>query len=750
MPADKKITDLAPLGSLGLADKSVIVQGGQTYNFDLQALINLVQANVATGAGVSFGTIVPSGVTGTDGDIFINTATNYFYKKTAGTWVSVYQAPQSTGTELLFISGAPASSTGAEGDVTIDVTNGRYYQKESGVWVQKFSLLNGPSGPVGPQGPLGPVGPQGVQGPKGDTGSSTVYLYIYADSPGVGTNSSGQLVYQNNALLGKSNYLLEATQLNAKFSPINGNDVLYDANTGSFTILVPGFALVDDHCLVLWLSQQADAGDADAGLQGQLNNHEIRLVILETGQTGLQDQLGNKVDREAGKGLSTEDYTTTEKDKLSGIAPGAEVNVQPDWAQSNPTQDDFIKNKPAIPAKTSDLTNDSNFITLNDVPAGTFAADTTVSLSAGKLWLGRYPSGTTVPTAGKTYEQVLQMAAVEPISPTVGLSSGTAIKFNQMAVSNVLNLTYAINSLGATVTSVTLQWRRNNTGSWTTLSTNTGLTNYTHTLTDTAFNTQPFNYQYIVTDSAGGTATATLNITPGAYVAPSISIIQTAAALNGTQTNSSREKGNVSTNITATITQNAASSFVPLQSYQLQYQTNGGAWVDLNSSVSISGGTATITSTNHNDAALKSANALAYRVLVTDSYQTTTSSATGITFQYLYLFGYSSAGSLTSTTAYALGNGALSSTKARTINATPGAGNYLYILPPPGTGNLASVIQNGALNVLSAFNNGAGTPFGSTPVASLSVTNQYGVTATYSVNKSNQTNAWNGDTLAIL
>lgn len=36
--------------------------------------------------------------------------------------------------------------------------------------------------------------------------------------------------------------------------------------------------------------------------------------------------LDNKVDKVDGKGLSTNDYTTTEKDKLSEIAPGAEVN----------------------------------------------------------------------------------------------------------------------------------------------------------------------------------------------------------------------------------------------------------------------------------------------------------------------------------------------------------------------------------------------------------------------------------------
>lgn len=58
--------------------------------------------------------------------------------------------------------------------------------------------------------------------------------------------------------------------------------------------------------------------------------------------------LGNKVDKIDGKGLSTNDFTTTLKNKLDGIAAGANVNVQADW---NATSGDaFIKNKPTIPA----------------------------------------------------------------------------------------------------------------------------------------------------------------------------------------------------------------------------------------------------------------------------------------------------------------------------------------------------------------------------------------------------------------
>lgn len=91
------------------------------------------------------------------------------------------------------------------------------------------------------------------------------------------------------------------------------------------------------------------------------------------------------VAQEAGKGLSTNDYTTEEKEKLSGIASGAEVNVNADWeAQSGDAQ---ILNKPTIPDKTSQLTNDSGFITSSDIPEGA-AASTTLPKMASVATVG--------------------------------------------------------------------------------------------------------------------------------------------------------------------------------------------------------------------------------------------------------------------------------------------------------------------------------------------------------------------------
>ena len=57
---------------------------------------------------------------------------------------------------------------------------------------------------------------------------------------------------------------------------------------------------------------------------------------------------------------STEDglMSAADKAKLDTISSGAEANVQADWNQTAEAADDYIKNKPTIPTKDSDLTND--------------------------------------------------------------------------------------------------------------------------------------------------------------------------------------------------------------------------------------------------------------------------------------------------------------------------------------------------------------------------------------------------------
>jgi len=88
-----------------------------------------------------------------------------------------------------------------------------------------------------------------------------------------------------------------------------------------------------------------------------------KLVALPT-NADLTAALNNKVDKVTGKQLSTEDYTTEEKNKLAGIVNGAEVNVQSDWNVTDTNSDAFIKNKPQNLVQDADYVHtDNNYTT---------------------------------------------------------------------------------------------------------------------------------------------------------------------------------------------------------------------------------------------------------------------------------------------------------------------------------------------------------------------------------------------------
>lgn len=67
-----------------------------------------------------------------------------------------------------------------------------------------------------------------------------------------------------------------------------------------------------------------------AAVRGFKTEAQIRAIVTSYNyatQADMTTALSGKVDKETGKGLSTNDYTTAEKAKLAGIASGAQVNV---------------------------------------------------------------------------------------------------------------------------------------------------------------------------------------------------------------------------------------------------------------------------------------------------------------------------------------------------------------------------------------------------------------------------------------
>lgn len=148
-------------------------------------------------------------------------------------------------------------------------------------------------------------------------------------------------------------------------------------------------------------------------------NHASAGYASATSVSDLTTAVGGKVDKVTGKGLSTNDFTTTLKNKLDGIESGAEVNVQSDWNAT--TGDALILNKPTIPTNTNQLTNGAGFITSSTVTSAIEALDSSLTASTNT-------------TAG-TDTSVAMLTSITQVNGK--LDAGTSITFTKIADTDI-------------------------------------------------------------------------------------------------------------------------------------------------------------------------------------------------------------------------------------------------------------------------------------------------------------------------
>lgn len=113
-----------------------------------------------------------------------------------------------------------------------------------------------------------------------------------------------------------------------------------------------------------------------------------QIINISTPDDGLGDVLRNgfdktnqnfaelyngKVDKIAGQGLSENNFTDADKAKLDGIEAGAEVNVQADFLETDPTADSFILNKPPSLYSSVGYFHISNSLTAQSISSGVAA-----------------------------------------------------------------------------------------------------------------------------------------------------------------------------------------------------------------------------------------------------------------------------------------------------------------------------------------------------------------------------------------
>jgi len=177
-----------------------------------------------------------------------------------------------------------------------------------------------------------------------------------------------------------------------------------------------------------------------------------------------QDAL--KVDKITGKGLSTNDYTTAEQTKLSGIQAGAEVNINADW---NATSGDAqILNKPTIPSTTNlvpytGANSDVDLGTKNLKVNNVFEGFTSVTASGTQIVLitTSTPSYLVTGSGGQTIK----------LPNATTLQNGAIFDFNNNQSSGVISVNNNSNTLVKSIPSggylvLTLIDNSTSAGSW--------------------------------------------------------------------------------------------------------------------------------------------------------------------------------------------------------------------------------------------------------------------------------------------
>lgn len=289
-------------GAKGDPGTAATITLGTVTTLDPTSSVTITNSGTSNAAIFNFG--IPKGTKGDKGD-----------KGDNGSGVNIKG-------ELPAESDLP--STGTEGDAYLISGNLYVYVGENGnvATNPKWSNVGSIKGPQGEQGPAGPKGDTGDQGPKGETGSTG------AQGPKGDQGEKGDKGEPgSDASVTKAN--VEAVLTGTIKTHDHNSFYIAKTNTMSFT------PTKEYHPAT---KKYVDNAVASVDVVGQISG--------KADTTYVDTELAKKVDAVTGKQLSTNDYTTAEKNKLAGIATGAQVNVKSDW---NATSGDAqILNKPTI------------------------------------------------------------------------------------------------------------------------------------------------------------------------------------------------------------------------------------------------------------------------------------------------------------------------------------------------------------------------------------------------------------------
>lgn len=138
-----------------------------------------------------------------------------------------------------------------------------------------------------------------------------------------------------------------------------------------------------------------------------------------------------KSTQEADRAESEADRAKSEADRAKGYAEQASTDqIQADWSQTDSTQKDYIKNKPTIPTKVSQLNNDLGYLTKDiseviSAPGASFTGDvsaTTVNATSMVVTKESYIGPTWIRDAGFLF---VETAPTKGLGVSADMTDGT-------------------------------------------------------------------------------------------------------------------------------------------------------------------------------------------------------------------------------------------------------------------------------------------------------------------------------------
>lgn len=109
---------------------------------------------------------------------------------------------------------------------------------------------------------------------------------------------------------------------------------------------------------------QADWSETNSESDAFIKNKPNLATVATTGEYGDLLHIPTDLVHDASYVHTDNNYTDEEKEKLSGIESGAEVNVQSDWTESDSNSDAYIRNKPENLVQDADYVHtDNNYTT---------------------------------------------------------------------------------------------------------------------------------------------------------------------------------------------------------------------------------------------------------------------------------------------------------------------------------------------------------------------------------------------------